>query len=420
MPNAAKKRGISLLIAAILLCSACDSGGNVSFSSETSAYETVAVPTTVISSSETTAEKVTSTEAENEVAVDAETSTISSEEATSSFVTSTSLSSSEIVSETTTAASSTTATTTAAVTVTTTTTASSEQIVSDTTESEVITETSVPAAEFPPAEIKVKKINSPGTDVEKTETSVIDYSNASKGYISASYSGSSARAKLRIVCNGITCDHDLAVTGEAEYFPLMQGSGDYRIQIYEQLEGKMYSNALDLSVTLNIKDEVGMYLYPNRYSMFSENSACVKKSAEICGGAEDEIGKIAAIFIYITDNITYDYDLAATVKSGYIPDPDSVLAKKEGICFDYASLFVAMARSQGIPARLVIGYADPEIYHAWNEVYTEETGWITPELLLSEKGFNLVDATFYAGSDNKKNIAAYISDEGNYSSLYRY
>ena len=79
-----------------------------------------------------------------------------------------------------------------------------------------------------------------------------------------------------------------------------------------------------------------------------------------------------------------------------------------------------MARSQGIPARLVIGYAEPEIYHAWNEVYTKETGWITPELLLSQKGYNLVDATFYAGAKDKNSIAEYISDEGNYSSLYRY
>ena len=79
-----------------------------------------------------------------------------------------------------------------------------------------------------------------------------------------------------------------------------------------------------------------------------------------------------------------------------------------------------MARSQGIPTRLVIGYASPDIYHAWNEVYTEETGWITPELLLAKKGYNLVDSTFYAGAADKSAIAEYISNGGNYSAIYRY
>lgn len=79
-----------------------------------------------------------------------------------------------------------------------------------------------------------------------------------------------------------------------------------------------------------------------------------------------------------------------------------------------------MLRSQDIPTRLVVGYASPDIYHAWNEVYTTETGWITPQLLLSIKGYNTVDATFYAGADDKSAISQYISDSGNYSAIYYY
>ncbi|MDE5993245.1 MAG: transglutaminase domain-containing protein, partial [Oscillospiraceae bacterium] len=68
----------------------------------------------------------------------------------------------------------------------------------------------------------------------------------------------------------------------------------------------------------------------------------------------------------------------------------------------------------------VIGYAEPNIYHAWNEVYTEETGWITPELFLKKKGYNLTDATFYASNSDKEKIAGYISDDKNYAAMYRY
>lgn len=400
------KKSALILSLAALICSSCATDAAVSSSLSTTPPPVVATVsettalTSAVASKTTTTEAVTATQTETVTeAVTTTSQTTSAEETT---ITTSAYSETE--------ATETTVTTTVSETVTTTSEA----------ETEVLTETSVPTAEKPPAVIMAREVSSPAVLTEKTQTAVIDYSNASLGYISASYSGKSARAKLRIVCNGITCDHDLSVTGEAEYFPLMQGSGDYRIQIYEQLDGKLYSSALDLSVTLTVEDEVEMYLYPNRYSMFTEKSECVKTSAELCAGLDGEIEKIGAIFTYITDNVTYDYDLAATVQSGYIPNPDSVLEKKTGICFDYASLFAAMARSQGIPARLVIGYAEPEIYHAWNEVYTEETGWITPELLLSEKGYNLVDATFYAGAKDKNSIAEYISDEGNYSSLYRY
>lgn len=419
------KKRIAALLFAVMLCSSC-SGESVS----SSVYTLPPVSETAVATTSTAADADTVTVTEDTSSVTAVSSTVTtttpetnaaeSSETMSDTSEKTTASETSVVSDTTVtsgAAEVTAVSLTTETEITTTTCVTESTTV---TETEVLPETSVPAAEKPPAEIRISRVSSPGVLAESAGTAVIDYSNASCGYISASYSGKSAMAKLRIVSGGVTCDHDLSVTGEAEYFPLMQGSGDYRIQIYEQLEGKLYSCVLDLSVTLTVNDEVEMYLHPNRYSVFDENSACVKKASEICAGADDDIEKIAAIFGYITDNITYDYDLAATVQSGYIPDPDTVLARKQGICFDYASLFAAMCRSMGIPTRLVIGYAATDIYHAWNEVYTEETGWITPELLLGKKGYNIVDATFYASASDKDYIAGYISDSGNYASVYRY
>ncbi len=407
---------IAALLAAALLMSSCTDN------TPSSSVQNHTQPATTTVTADTTASSTEASETEKPLS-ETTLSTASETTTTVSFdaVTTTSGTS---LSETTTIVSETTSQLSSKETSTTTeqstTVFVSETTRQTTTATQLLPETSVPAADVPPAPVRISPVSSPGTAVESTGTASVDYSNASDGYISASYSGNSKKAKLRIVSGGITCDHDLSVTGETEYFPLMQGSGDYRIQIYEQLDGKLYSSALDLSVSVTVEDEVKMYLYTNRYSVFDENSRCVKKAAEICGGAEDDIEKIAAIFRYITENIAYDYDLAASVQSGYLPEPDSLLSKKKGICFDYASLFAAMCRSQGIPTRLVIGYADPDIYHAWNEVYTTETGWITPELLLDEKGYNLVDATFYAGADDKQYIADYISDNGNYSAVYRY
>lgn len=292
----------------------------------------------------------------------------------------------------------------------------------DRTETVSQTEQTTTTAKKPPAEVVIPKIKMPEATGEKAvtgENAEFDYSFAEEGYISAVYSGSAAGAKIRIKCGDVQYDHNLSAGGKREFFPLM-GGGSYDVKIYEQFSGSKYKLVAEGSFEATVKDGTKTYRYPNKYVNYNGSSACVKKAAEVCAGAKDDVERIALIFGYITENITYDKQLAATVQSGYVPDPDSTLSKGKGICFDYASLFAAMCRSQSIPARLVIGYAEPDIYHAWNEVYTEETGWITPELFLRKKGYNIADATFYAGTPDKEKISAYISDEGNYSALYRY
>ena len=277
-----------------------------------------------------------------------------------------------------------------------------------------------PKANIKPFVIKMPSAN--GKKAVKTDSALIDYSNADDGYIAAAYSGKSEKAKLRVLCGKTQYDHDLSGGGTTEFFPLM-GSGSYTVRVYEQLSGKSYSLAAEASFDVKIKSETEMYLYPNKYSDFDKNSDCVKKASQLCSDKSGVVDKIAAIFGYVTDNISYDKELAKKVKSGltgYTPDPDRTLKNGKGICFDYASLMTAMCRSQGIPSRIVVGYAKENIYHAWNEIYTEETGWITPELFLKNKGYNIADATFYSGQKDKKKIGEYISDSSNYSAMYRY
>lgn len=265
---------------------------------------------------------------------------------------------------------------------------------------------------------EVRTVSSPGTAAVSENGGTVDFSNAAKGYISVNYTGSSDKAKLRLICGDAVNDHTITV-GKVEYIPLSLGSGAYTAELYERVDGKMYAEVLSAGFEAEILDPVGMYLYPNKYCDFSRDSNCVRKGAELCAGIDGEVEKIAAVFGWVTENVTYDYALAGSVTANYVPFPDSVLAARTGICFDYASLFAAMTRSQGIPTRMVIGYTG-DVYHAWNEVWTEETGWITPELLLGKKGYNRVDATFYSSNQNKDAISDYITNNGNYSAVYYY
>ncbi|MCI4678618.1 transglutaminase family protein [Rhodoblastus acidophilus] len=67
---------------------------------------------------------------------------------------------------------------------------------------------------------------------------------------------------------------------------------------------------------------------------------------------------------------------------GYAQSPEETLLKAEGACRDLSLLFIAAARSLGLPARFVSGYqAEADTpdgqrhLHAWPEVFLPGVGW---------------------------------------------
>ena len=116
-------------------------------------------------------------------------------------------------------------------------------------------------------------------------------------------------------------------------------------------------------------------------------------------------------------NITYDKEKASSVKSGYIPDPDSTLKEGKGICFDYACLAASMLRRMGIPTKIIFGYVEPDdLYHAWNMFYTEEDGWSSVEFKVDPKDWSRIDLTFLANGED----GDFIGDGSNYTDVYQY
>lgn len=96
-----------------------------------------------------------------------------------------------------------------------------------------------------------------------------------------------------------------------------------------------------------MSDDYTTFLYPNQYAWYTANSNVVKKAKEIVGSKSKELDKVAAVYDYVVNNFSYDYDKAKTVKSGYVPNPDSILSSKKGICLDYASVMVSMIKEPG-------------------------------------------------------------------------
>lgn len=123
---------------------------------------------------------------------------------------------------------------------------------------------------------------------------------------------------------------------------------------------------------------------------------------------------------YVTENYVYDTEKAQSVKSGYLPDLDKVYKAKKGICFDYSALLAAMLRSQGIPCRMLTGYVPEQQYHAWNEIYTQEEGWVTKVLYFNGKKWELTDSTFGAAALTNEKLNKFIGDGKNYTLKYTY
>lgn len=254
-----------------------------------------------------------------------------------------------------------------------------------------------------------------------SNTTQIDVSNKNKGYIGVKYSGDNKKVKVQIISSSQTYNYDLPSDDKYVIYPLQLGNGTYSINVLENISGTQYSSILNKEITVKMSNPNYVFLYPNQYVWFTQNSNIVKRSAAICNGYTKTIDKISAIFKYVTTNIIYDYNKAKTVQSGYLPDVDSILETRKGICFDYAAMMAAMCRAQGIPTKLITGYVSPNgVYHAWNEVYTKEKGWITVNFYLSKTGFNIVDPTFYSNMDDSKEAANYIGNGSNYKKYHIY
>lgn len=113
------------------------------------------------------------------------------------------------------------------------------------------------------------------------------------------------------------------------------------------------------------------YLISTSEVPFTAGDAVTTKAAELCKNAKTDEQKVVAIYNFIVGRYTYDQALADKITSGqvksYIPSPTATLSGTKGICYDFASLFAAMCRSQNIPCALTKGYAGSS-YHAWNKV----------------------------------------------------
>lgn len=257
-----------------------------------------------------------------------------------------------------------------------------------------------------------------GTTVYSNPYVSIDASNISEGYVMASYLGGCSIVKLQLVGpDHMTYTYDLKGS-DYEVFPLSAGNGTYSLGVYENIEGSQYVTVFSQELEVNITNPWGSFLYPNQYVKFDASSEVVSTAKELVTEAHDDLEAIIMIYNYVIENITYDFDKAANVQSGYVPDVDEILQIKTGICLDYAAVMASMLRSQRIPTRLEVGYAG-STYHAWISTYVEDQGWVNGIIQFDGQSWSLMDPTFAANTEEKE-LKSFIGEGDNYVTKYNY
>lgn len=286
-------------------------------------------------------------------------------------------------------------------------------------ETVVLEDEAVALSEAPAALPDFLEAVASGEREKRNSKAVIDYSHTEDGYVMVQYTAATTRRlKVQVAGPSTTYTYNLTA-GEWEVFPLSDGDGSYKITVYENVSGTKYAVVLSVTESVALTDEFAPFLRPNQYVDYHAGSETVAFAAELTDGISDPLKKVEAVYDYVVKNLTYDKQKAATVKSGYLPVLDDVLKEKKGICFDYASLMTGMLRSQGVPCKLVVGYAG-SAYHAWINVWTEESGWVDGVVFFDGQAWQRMDPTFASSGKQSAAIMKYIGDGSHYTAKYLY
>jgi len=273
----------------------------------------------------------------------------------------------------------------------------------------------------PKADIPKMVDRKTGVNLLSNAKAAVEASNANEGYIDIKYTGGKkVTIMVQIYLNNSENKYNFNLNnaGNYETFALTEGNGKYTVRILENTSGNKYACVYSCEINVTLRSELLPFLYSNNTVNYAAAPNSVKKAAELTKDCKDEFEKIGAIYTYVVQNTKYDYDLAnkivAGTVSGHIPNLDATLASKKGICFDYAALMSGMLRSQGIPCRLVKGYAGTT-YHAWINVFVKGVGWVDKVIQFDGTSWTMMDPTFVSSSGDGKAIENFVGKGNAYT-----
>jgi transglutaminase-like putative cysteine protease len=143
---------------------------------------------------------------------------------------------------------------------------------------------------------------------------------------------------------------------------------------------------------------VARYLRPDRLVPAGGKLAALAEANT--RGRPGAVEKAYALYNYVFHHMRYDKSGSGWGRGDALWACDA----RHGNCTDFHSLFIALARDVGIPARFNIGFPLPEGarsgtvpgYHCWVEFYVDGAGWVPADI--SEAWLNPARHDYYFGS----------------------
>ncbi len=197
----------------------------------------------------------------------------------------------------------------------------------------------------------------------------INTESISKGFVTVT---GSAEMVVQISKDGQKYNYVLNDSNETN-LPLQLGNGTYKIMILKKVNSNQYSvvDSQDVEVTTENNTP---FLNSIQLINFDESMISIQELTELLSSATTETSKVEALYDYLLEHMSYDYNKAGRVANvnNYIPVIDDTYISELGICYDMSSLFASILRHNEIPTKLIMGYT-PNVptYHAWNEVYID-------------------------------------------------
>ena len=124
-------------------------------------------------------------------------------------------------------------------------------------------------------------------------------------------------------------------------------------------------------------------LGPNQHMVI--NDEIRRLASQITGGNQNPVGAARAIYDWEIENIDYWVKDPAHKKASPVGSTEYCLSTKTGNCSDFHSLYASLARSAGVPTRIVYGSVfkreldgkdDDLSYHCWIEFFAPRIGWV--------------------------------------------
>jgi transglutaminase-like putative cysteine protease len=176
----------------------------------------------------------------------------------------------------------------------------------------------------------------------------------------------------------------------------------YDVVRHERLTLGIYSPHLE-AVKLSDRERK-QYLAPD--ALVPTTGLPAELAAKVTEDKTTPIDKARAIYDYVFTTMRYDKTGTGWGRGDVLYACDA----KKGNCTDFHSLFIAMARSQGIPSRFEIGFPLPpdkhsaEIagYHCWAEFFEPQHGWIPVDI--SEAWKHPEKKTYFFGAHDANRV----------------